>query len=334
MDFRQFPKVELHLHLDCSLSFDVVTKINPGIPFQDYADKFIAPSKCTNLADFLTRATQGIRLMQSEKELGLVVADLFEQLKNDNILYAEIRFAPLQHMENGLQAENVVEIVEEATAKAIELTNIESRLILCTLRHFSEAQSLETVKLVKHFQGTRVAGFDIAADEAGFPIDEHLAAFHYAFDNKIPCTAHAGEGRGPDSMWETLENFRPLRIGHGVRSIEDPELIEYLRKEDIHLEVCPSCNIQIDVFDQYENHPINKLYELGISLSVNTDTRTITNINLTEEYEKLHHVFGWGKDHFLKCNINAIRSSFISQDLKSNLINRLKSEYHGLDLEA
>ncbi len=332
MDFRQFPKVELHLHLDCSLSFDVVSKINPGITFQDYTDKFIAPSKCNNLADFLTRATQGIRLMQSEKELGLVVADLFDQLKNDNILYAEIRFAPLQHIENGLQAENVVEIVEEATSKAIELTSIDARLILCTLRHFSEAQSLETVKLVKHFQGTRVAGFDIAADEAGFPIDEHLAAFRYAFDNKIPCTAHAGEARGPDSIWETLENFRPLRIGHGVRSIEDPELIEYLRKEDIHLEVCPSCNIQIDVFDQYENHPINKLYELGISLSVNTDTRTITNINLSDEYEKLHNVFGWGKDHFLKCNINAIRSSFINQNIKTSLMDQLMSKYHGLDL--
>jgi adenosine deaminase len=244
MDISLLPKVELHLHLDCSLSYDVVTKIDPGITIEEYRLNFIAPSKCTDLADFLQRARQGIRLMQSEYELGLVVEDLFAQLMDDNIIYSEIRFAPLQHTQNGLQAEEVVEIVERATSKAIDDTGINARLILCTLRHFSESQSLETVKLVHRFKGSKVVGFDIAADEAGYPIDNHISAFHYANDNKIPCTAHAGEARGPDSVWETVANFRPSRIGHGVRSIEDLLLIEELKQKEIHLEVCPTCNVQ------------------------------------------------------------------------------------------
>jgi adenosine deaminase len=330
MNFLHFPKVELHLHLDCSLSFDVVTKINPAITFDDYCDKFIAPSKCTDLADFLKRAPQGVRLMQSEHELQLVVRDLFEQLQRDNIIYAEIRFAPLQHLENGLKPEDVVDIVNEATEMAIKETGIEARIILCTLRHFSEAQSLETVQLLKRFRGTNVAGFDIAADEAGFPIDEHISAFRYAYEHKIPCTAHAGEARGPESVWETLENFQPLRIGHGVRSIEDGELIEYLKEKGIHLEVCPSCNVQIDIYDLYRNHPINRLYELGLSVGINTDGRTITNINLSEEYQKLHRAFGWTGEHFLRCNLNAIRSSFIPEKLKLNLIDQLKTGYEKL----
>lgn len=327
MDVSLLPKVELHLHLDCSLSFNVVTKIDAGITPEDYRLNFIAPSKCTDLADFLQRARQGISLMQSEHELGLVVEDLFAQLLDDNIIYAEIRFAPLQHIESGLKAEEVVEIAETATSKAIDEAGIDARLILCTLRHFSETQSLETVKLVHRFKGSKVAGFDIAADEAGYPIDNHISAFHYAYDNKIPCTAHAGEARGPDSVWETLENLRPSRIGHGVRSIEDLLLIEELKQKEIHLEVCPTCNVQIDVFDTYENHPINKLYDLGVSLSVNTDARTITNINLTGEYQKLQDIFGWTKEHFLRCNLAAISSSFAPQSTKLELTRRLESEY-------
>lgn len=327
MDFNHLPKVELHLHLDCSLSFDVVTKIDPTISLDDYRDKFIAPSKCTNLVDFLTRAPQGIRLMQSEDELQLVVRDLFTQLKNDNIIYAEIRFAPLLHVEHGLKTDDVVAIVNEATEKAIDVTGIETRVILCTLRHFSETQSLETVKLVHRFRGTKVVGFDIAADEAGFPIDEHISAFHYAHDHKIPCTAHAGEARGPDSMWETIENFRPLRIGHGVRSLEDPELIQYLKEKSIHLEVCPTCNVQIDIFERYQDHPIDTLYKLDLSVGINTDARTITNINLSEEYEKLHRAFGWTGEHFLRCNLNAIQSSFIPEKLKNSIADQLKIGY-------
>jgi len=331
MDMRELPKIELHLHLDCSLSFDVVTKIEPSITLEDYRRDFIAPAKCTNLADFLKRAPQGIRLMQSERQLRLVVSDLFAQLEADNIIYAEIRFAPLQHIENGLQPKHVVEIVEQATREAIEETNINASLILCTLRHFSESQSLETVKLVNRFKGTKVAGFDIAADEAGYPIDQHIAAFRYAYDNKIPCTAHAGEARGPESVRETLEHFRPVRIGHGVRSIEDPLLISELKKKGIHLEVCPTCNVQIDVFDTYENHPIQKLFDMDVSLSVNTDARTITNINLTEEYRKLQRAFGWTKTHFLKCNRAAIASAFASQETKQELTRRLEAGFRNDD---
>lgn len=187
--------------------------------------------------------------MQTTEQLRLVTADLFEQLQRDNVIYAEIRFAPLLHTEKGLSAEEVVGTVEDALATASQATGVGAHLILCTLRHFSEAQSLQTVQLVKQFRGTRVAGFDIAADEAGYPVDAHIAAFDYAADNNIPCTAHAGEARGSDSVWETLEHFRPSRIGHGVRSIEDPALLEHLREQNTHLEVCATCNIQTNGYD-------------------------------------------------------------------------------------
>ena len=167
MDFSLLPKVELHLHLDCSLSYDVVSTIDPSVTKEDYLQNYIAPEKCTNLADFLTRAVTGFRLMQTKEQLQLVVFDLFKQLQADNVVYVEIRFAPFLHIERGLTPYEVVEAAEAATAKAVAATGIEARLILCTLRHYSEAQSLETVKLVEQFKNTYVAGFDIAGDEAG-----------------------------------------------------------------------------------------------------------------------------------------------------------------------
>lgn len=334
MNWTELPKVELHLHLDCSLSYSVVSQIDPSITPEEYRANFIAPDKCVNLADLLTRASRGVALMQTEEQLRLVTLDLFERLRIDHVLYAEIRFAPFLHTEKGLSAREVVAAVEAATAGAVRGTGIEARLILCTLRHFSAARSLETVRLAEDFRGTYVAGLDIAADEAGYPIDAHVAAFRYARDRGIPCTAHAGEARGPDSVWETLQHFGPSRLGHGVRSIEDPALIEHLRESRIHLEVCPTCNVQTDIYDTYADHPIDRLYRAGISVGVNTDARTMTDITLSREYEKLHRTFGWDTEDFYQCNRNALEAAFLPDDVRDGLLARLADGYQSGDNAA
>jgi len=327
MNFQHLPKVELHLHLDCSLSYAVVSQIDPSITLEEYRTNFIAPAKCINLTDFLSRAPRSFPLMQTEEHLRLVTLDLFEQLRRDHVLYAEIRFAPLLHTERGLSAHEVVTSVEAATAQAVRSTGIEARIILCTLRFYSAEQSLETVHLVEDFCGTYVAGFDIAADTPGNVIDAHTAAFQYARDRHIPYTAHAGESRGLDNVWETVQRFVPSRLGHGVCSIEDPALLEHLRQQQIHLEACPSCNVQTNCYDTYADHPIDKLHRAGISISVNTDTRTICNLTLTQEYEKLDRVFGWEKDDFLHCNLNALRAAFIPEGTRNKLMAGLMEVY-------
>lgn len=330
MNFQLLPKVELHLHLDCSLSYAVVKKIDPSVTEEIYRHDFIAPPKCINLVDFLTRAVKGFSLMQSKENLQLVVHDLFKQLVVDNILYAEIRFAPFLHLEKGLTPYEVVEAVEAATAQAVNQTGIEARLILCTLRHFSEEQSMATVQLVKAFKGSHVVGFDIAGDEAGYPVTNHIAAFGYAKDNGIPVTAHAGEACGPESVWETLQHFAPSRIGHGARCIEDEKLVEHLRTNKIHLEICPACNVQTNMYNEYKDHPVNNLYKAGVSLSVNTDCQTIVNTTLNNEYAQLYNIFGWTKDDFYTCNVNALKASFIPEDLKEKLMVKLTNGYNAV----
>jgi adenosine deaminase len=179
----------------------------------------------------------------------------------------------------------------------------------------------------KFIDNTPVCGFDIAADEGGFPIDANKEAFLYAIKHDLPRTAHAGEAKGPESIWETINNFQPSRIGHGVRSIEDKSLVEHLIKNNIHLEICPTCNIQTNVFSEYKNHPINFLYNCGVSVGINTDGRTLANVSLSEEYQNLINTFNWESNHLMKCNLNAISKAFISEQEKNYLRQKIISSY-------
>ena len=320
----QLPKVELHLHLDCSLSYAAVSQLAPQISREEYDSEFVAPNQCASLADFLTRAPRGFQLMQTEDALRLVTEDIFEQLARDNVIYAELRFAPLLHLLNGLTPEAVVAVVDRTTEQCISDTGIETRLILCTLRHFTQDQSLQTAHLVHQFRGSRVAALDIAGDEAGFPIEAHIAAFQYAIDHGLHRTAHAGEAAGPASVWETLEAFQPTRIGHGVRSIEDSALVQHLTRERIHLEVCPTSNVQTRTVLTYaDHHPVDRLYRAGVPLSINTDTRTITNITLEQEYSKLRTHFAWTDEDLQACNREALRAAFIDEPTRTRLLAQL-----------
>ncbi len=265
--------------------------------------------------------------MQTEEQLRIVTADVFKQLQRDRVIYTEILLVPTMHTSQGLTTDEVVEIVGDAVARESEASGIEARLILSTLRHYSPQQSMATVKLAERFMGRHVGGIDLGAYEAGYPIYAHIAAFQYAAQQGIPRTVHAGEARGPDSVWETLKYLNPSRIGHGVRSIEDPVLVAHLKQERIHLEICLSANIQIDLFEDYAHHPINVFYEEGLSVGVNTDTRMIANVTLAQEYEKLHRIFGWDERHFLQCNLNALAAAFAPDSVKRPLEERLRAGY-------
>ena len=325
MNYNKNCKVELHIHLDCSLSYEVVKKINPKITKTIYINEFVG-SSCSCLNDYIKCADRAVEIMQLKEELELVTIDLFNQLKKDKVVYAEIRFAPLLHIKKGLSPNQVVKIISEITNKESNRTGIEARLILCTLRHFSKAMSDQTVRLVNDFKGTNVIGFDIAADEAGYPLNNHIEAFEFAKNNNIPCTAHAGEALGAESVTETLDKLKPQRIGHGVRSIENYILLDRIKEKKVHLELCLTSNIVTKVYNNYNEHPIDKLYNNGISISINSDGRAISNTDLSKEYSLLSKYFNWDKEHFLNCNLNAINASFASQKVKNKIISILIKE--------
>jgi len=323
------PKVELHLHLDCSLSYEGLRRLHPSVTAEEYREVFVAPARCLNLAEFLSCVPKVLALLQTREALAVMVEDVFDQLRLDRVIYAELRFAPLLHTSAGLSAEDVVDIVDAVTEEMVGRTGIEARLILCTLRHYSESESLATVELVRAFRHRRVAALDLAGDEAGCPLRPHVAAYRYAHDHGLRTTAHAGEASGPDSVWETLRELKPDRIGHGVRSVEDTALTDHLRRADVHLEVCPSSNVQVvESIRAWPEHPVERLRQAGVSLNINTDTRMLTPTTLSREYQLMQLHFGWTQAAFLASNAAALRHAFVDDATRQMLLTRLTDLYH------
>ncbi|HEJ9484860.1 TPA: adenosine deaminase [Proteus mirabilis] len=317
------PKVELHVHLDTCLSYFYIKQLDPTISFDKFNQQFVAHKPCFDLGDFLSKVTPQIDILQTKSAITLAVDDLFYQLKADNVIYAEIRFAPLLHTKQGLTDKDVVEVVISAMNEASQKYDIKAGLILCTLRHFSALESLQTAKLVVEYLNKGVVALDLAADEARFSLDNHIAAFDYVKKSGGNLIAHAGEAKGAESVTETLDKLHVTRIGHGVRSIEDNKVVNRLKSQNILLEVCPSCNIICNIYEQIDQHPVNQLKKQGVKLNINTDARTVANTSLNKEYQLLHDIFGWSEKDFQQCNIDALNASFIANDVRKKLMDKL-----------
>jgi adenosine deaminase len=322
-ELQALPKVELHLHLDCSMSLESVQALVPGMTPERYRAEFLAPRKCKDLLDYFRYLAPSLALLQTREALRIQTIDLMRQLADDNVIYAEMRFAPHLHRRTGLTTDDVVETVLAAMEEGKARYAVEVRLTLCTLRPDDTATGLDLVRLADRHRDAGVGGIDLAGDELGYPLTEHIPVFRKAAELGLGVTAHAGEAAGAQSVRDVIEQLGVRRVGHGVRSIEDPSVIALLRERGVHLEVCPSCNIQIDVFDRYEDHPVDRLRQLGVSVGLNTDARGPTDLTLTEEYRRMHQVFGWGADQFREANRNALAAAFIPSGLKETLLARL-----------
>lgn len=315
MDLRSLPKIELHSHLDCALGFDAVHAIDHTISRDDYETHFVAPRQTASLAAYLAYTFNYRNILQHEGALRIAVQDVFAQMQEENVIYGELRFAPLVHTSGDLTPDEVVRTVADEVSTQIAMTGIEASVILCTLRDFTPAQSMETADLVRRFAPTTpVAAFDIAGDEAAHSLEHHLRAFHSVRAAGLGVTVHAGEAAGPESVREALDHTGTQRIGHGVRSIEDPTLVDRLVRERIHLEICPICNVQTGAVGSMADHPVDRLFRKGVSLGISTDTRGVTANSLTEEYATLQAVFGWTLRDLGKMNRDALEAAFIDDD--------------------
>jgi adenosine deaminase len=314
--------VELHLHLDISMSFHVASQLVPGLNRADYEAEFQGPHRCPDLADFLSTTGRQVALLQDSSALRLLTDDVVRRAAAEGVIYAELRFAPLLHTGSGMAPETAVETVLEAAADASAQVGIDTTIILCSLRQFSGADSLRTADLAIRYAAHGVA-FDLGGDEGGFPLASHLPAFRRVMDAGVPYTVHAGEGAGPESVREVLDLLSPKRLGHGVRAIEDPDLVARIVDQQVHLEICPSCNVQLGLYPTLAHHPIDQLYRAGASLSVSTDSRTSTVTTMPAEFAALTQTFGWTAMEQAHVNHMAIDAAFAPEAVKEQVRQRL-----------
>ena len=315
---KKLKKVELHLHLDGSVQLSTLHKLSK-IANEQLKNKVIANDKCKNLSEYLTKFDLPIRYMQTKENLRLVSKELVDSLEQENVIYAEIRFAPMFHTKEGLSFEEVIDSVLEGLKSN---NNVKTNLILCMMRGFSKEENLKTIEVASKYLNKGVCAIDLAGAEDRYPLEDYIELFEIAKMKKIPFTIHAGE-IGSYKEIEKAINIGVTRIGHGIHAIESNEVINLIKERGILLEICPTSNVQTNAIDEYKNHPLYNFYKNELKVCINTDNKTVSNISLTEEYLKLYNEFNFNIEDFNKMNKYAIENSFLSDEEKKELINNI-----------
>jgi adenosine deaminase len=351
LDIRSLPKVSLHDHLDGGLRPATIIELAEAaghkLPSTDpvaLAEWFRESANSGSLPRYLETFDHTIAVMQSRENLARVAREFVEDLADDGVVYAEIRWAPEQHLQGGLSLDEAVEAVQAGLDAGVDAAEAGGRLIqvgqlITAMRHAD--RGMEIAELAVRHRNNGAVGFDIAGAEDGFSPARLADVFTYLAEHQFPVTVHAGEAAGVDSIRDALVHGRALRLGHGVRIAEDIEVefdaedspvtdaaddtavgmvsigqvAGWVRDRGIPLEICPSSNLQTGAVASFgediESHPIDLLYQTGFQVTVNTDNRLMSSVTLTGEFELLAETFGYDLDDILELTMNAVDAAFL-----------------------
>ena len=333
---KTVPKAVLHDHLDGGLRvetlIDLANKQNyKDLPSTNHDElkKWIQPKPNKSLAINLEAWSHTIGVMQDSDSIYRVTMEALEDLSNDGVVYAELRFAPLVHTFKGLSTNEVINSVINGIKDGMEKFNIISGVILCAMRQ--EQNSLEVVNLcIEH---NDVVGFDLAGPEVGFSVLNHDTACSLALKNNINVTLHA-DWEVPEGIKEVVLDSKAKRIGHGSQIINDISLdngdikfnndaAKYVFDNKIALEICPTSNVQCGAFTDVSEHSFGKLYQAGFNVTINTDNRLMSDITMSEEVNNVVESFNLTEKDILKITNNTIEAGFVEPKLKNKLLEKL-----------
>lgn len=314
------PRVELHCHLDGSMRVETIVELAASegrVYDRPIAELATTPGTCDSLVDFLTAIDVQLDVLQIPTSIERAAFELVEDFAADGVAHGEIRFAPHLHQRRGHSIEEVIEATYHGAQRAAEQLGISAVLIACALRHRDPAEGLELIAANRRLDRL-IAGVDLAGPEAGFSCLRFKDFFNEASADGLGVTIHAGEAAGPVSVWEAID-LGASRIGHGVRSIQDPNLVIELAKRQITLECCPRCNVLTKAVPTIEAHPIDLLHQAGVPTTVSTDTRTCIPTSLDEELQTLQDVFGWDQNRIVASQLAAANASFADSTRRAEL---------------
>jgi adenosine deaminase len=354
------PKALLHDHLDGGLRpatiVELAAECGHPLPAEDpvgLAAWFRSSADSGSLERYLETFVHTVGVMQTTEQLVRVARECALDLAADGVVYAEVRYAPEQHLQQGLTLDQVVEAVQlgfaEGSAQAAEAgTPIRIGTLITAMRH--AARSMEIAELAVRHRQHGVVGFDIAGAEAGYPPSRHLDAFEYLHRENFHVTIHAGEAFGLPSIWEAVQVCGTDRLGHGVRIVDDVtpvgsvdaagrpkarlgRLAAWVRDNRIPLELCPTSNLQTGAAPSIAEHPITLLKDLRFRVTLNTDNRLMSGTSMSQEMQSLVDQAGWTLADLRWVTINALKSAFIPFDERLALIEEVvKPGYAGLDV--
>ena len=334
---RRLPKVLLHEHLDGGLRPQTVIDLAAecgykGLPTTNASELgawFHRGANKGSLPEYLEGFAHTCGVMQTRGAIERVAFEFIEDMHNDGVVYAEVRFAPCFHLERGLTPEAVVQAAIDGLARGEEKYGVRWGLIICGMRHRTD--SLEWAELAIDFRERGVVGFDLAGEEAGYPPKKHAEAFQAIQRANFYSTLHAGEAFGVASIWQALQICGAHRLGHATRLTDDMTIVggrivklgslaQYILDRRIPLEMCLSSNVHTGAVRSMQEHPFKIYYDRGFRVTLNTDDRLMSDTTMTKEFGIAVHEFGLGMRDLEKITINAMKSAFLHFDGRLRLI--------------
>ena len=322
MSWKLFPKVELHLHLEGAADPAFIRGLaaEKSVDTQKIFDKSGA-YKYDSFNEFLSVYEAATLALKSPEDFKRLTQSVLENLAEHNVVYAETFVSPdfCGGRDVGAWRE-YLEAMQEAHVEGVTLKGI----VTC-IRHFGPDKARETARCAAETAGDWIVGFGMGGAEDVGAAADFARAFDMAREAGLRLTSHAGEWGGAQSIWDTLEDLKVERIGHGVQAIDDPKLVDHLAETGIVLEVNPGSNIALGVYANLAQHPIAKLRDAGVKVTVSTDDPPFFQTTMTKEFERLEQVFGWGVDDFNLLNKTALEAAFCDAGTKDLIAKRLET---------
>lgn len=324
MTVREMPKIVLHIHLDGSVEINDALKWakedGMNLDKKDIIDKMQVDDNVTSLSDYLDKFALPCELLQTCCRLELASYHLFKKLASMNVLYAEVRFAPNKHLDRHLNLDDVVISVINGFNKANVEFGIMGGIILSMMRGDAYYQNRKVVDLAKKYLGKGVLGIDLAGDEANHPTKDYKNLFAYAKRLNVPYTIHAGEADGSESLSAAIETGTN-RIGHGIKSVADENILKEILDKEILLEICVTSNYQTCAVK--DKHPLEEIYKRGVKVNISTDNDTVSNIDINNEYTKILNETKLTIEDLQKCNRDSVEYIMAGESIK----NKLRKEF-------
>ena len=321
------PKVELHLHIEGSLEpelmFEIAGRNGLKLPF-DSVEAVRQAYRFSNLQSFLDIYYQSMAVLLTEQDFYDMTWAYLEKAVTQNVRHVEMFFDPQAHTDRGVPFETVVRGIHRALADARRQFGISSKLILCFLRHLSVESAMHTLEQALPFKDW-IVGVGLDSSELGHPPRKFTEVFDRARAEGFLTVAHAGEEGPADYIWQALNELKASRIDHGVRCVEDRDLVEKLRTEQIPLTVCPLSNVNLRIFETITEHNIKQLLDMGLCVTVNSDDPAYFGGYITENFLAIQEAFDLGRDDLRQLAENAFRASFLSSEEKRNLVDELSA---------
>lgn len=322
-ELRKLPKIELHCHLDGSLSRDFFEK---RLGREVKETELQVEKDCQNLPEYLAKFKLPLACLQDEEAFRAAGYDILGSLSGENVRYAEIRFAPLSSVSERLSVGRMLEALLEGLENGKRSCRTDYNVIVCAMRHESEEKNFAMFQAAREFLGAGVCGADLAGAEAQYPMSEFMELFGKVKKMGMPFTIHAGECGDAENIADAVR-AGAARIGHGIAMRGNADVQELVKRAGVGVEMCPTSNLQTRAVSGMASWPFREFLDRGLLVTLNTDNRTISGTSLTQELQFVQKMCGARDEEIIQCMKNAVQVSFADEKLKEKLYREFSEKY-------